>query len=192
MTVASKRAEFLPDEVRPSLLPFNPADLVRIRVLPAELARAFDVSKQTVSQWEKKGWIARGPDGRIDPYVAARSVFAKADPARMRARIFREAMQTQQELRERIAQLESERARVEDAAVFRFLHGQQHKIAAFCDALADDFDALSRAHDAGQLRHVIERLCGRWVYGLSDAVMDEWDESPAAEGPPVSPAKVAP
>lgn len=61
----------------------------KIRVLPAELARMFDVSKQTVSQWIKQGKVTLGPDGRLDPQIAARQVMENSDPARLRARVLR-------------------------------------------------------------------------------------------------------
>lgn len=149
---------------RPSLLPFEPADLVRIRVLPAELARAFKVSKQTVSQWEKKGWISRGPDGRIDPFVAARRVLLKADPARMRARIFREAMQTQQQLHRRIADLEAQLGSVAECTRNAYQDRQAEQLAALEDEIAAGFDRLVSARAAGRFDDELDAMVAGIFY----------------------------
>ena len=47
-----------------SFLPFDPAQLTKLRMTQAELARLFAVSKQTVSQWIKRGVIVAGPEER--------------------------------------------------------------------------------------------------------------------------------
>ena len=152
------------DSRRPSLLPFDPADLVRMRVLPSELARAFDVSKQTVSQWEKKGWISRGPDGRIDPFVAARSLLLKADPARMRARIFREAMQTQQQFRRRISELEDQLRHVAERTRHACRDRQARQLAELEDAIAEGFDRLVSAYAAGDLDEELDSIVAKVFY----------------------------
>src|SRR5690606_10916456 len=53
------------------------------------------------------GKIQLGPDGKLDPAVATRQVLANSDPARIRARVFKSAMQTSGEQRKRIAALEA-------------------------------------------------------------------------------------
>lgn len=152
------------DGRRPSLLPFDPVDLVGMRVLPADLARAFGVSKQTVSQWEKKGWVSRGPDGRIDPAVAARSVLLKADPARMRARIFRDAMQTQQQLRRRIADLEAQLAQSAELARAGCEERQALQLAEIQSRIVADFDRLVSACTDGDLEYELDALVNRLVH----------------------------
>lgn len=91
----------------PSLLPFNPADLVAMRVRPADFARMVQVSKQTVSRWIKEGKIVLGPDGRLDPSKAVREVLERTDPARLRARLFKSATESREELRSRAESAEA-------------------------------------------------------------------------------------
>lgn len=151
-------------EAPPSLLPFDPAQLMKVRLLPAELARAFEVSKTTVSRWEKDGLIARGPDGRIDPYVAARRIFEKADPRRMRARIFREAMQTQQQLRRRIVELEAQLDQVAERTRRAFLDQQYERILILMNEVTVKFDDLVAAQASGDLENEFDRLVAEAFY----------------------------
>lgn len=87
------------------LLPFAESDLLAVRLLPAEFARAICVSKQTVSRWIKGDKITLGCDGRLDPNVAMRQVLRNGDPGRTRARLLRQAMTEVAELREAAARL---------------------------------------------------------------------------------------
>lgn len=92
---------------QPSTLPFDPADLVKMRVTPARFATMCNVSRQAVSKWIKKGWVTLGPDGLLDPAVATRQYLANVDPTRMQARILKSATATHSELRARIQSLEA-------------------------------------------------------------------------------------
>lgn len=78
-------------------LSFSWADMAPVRIRPAEFARLLGVSRQTVSKWIEKGIVTLLPDGRLDPVRAIRDVIRKADPATIRARLFREAMRSEQE-----------------------------------------------------------------------------------------------
>lgn len=91
-----------------SFLPFDPAQLTKLRVTQAELARLFEVSRETVSQWVKRGIVIAGPDGRIDPHRAAADVLKKTDPSRLRAKIFKQAGNAEAQLLARVAELEAQ------------------------------------------------------------------------------------
>jgi hypothetical protein len=171
---------------RPSLLPFDPAELVAIRVSPAQFARMCAVSKQTVSGWIKRGIVTLGPDGKLDPAVASRQVFERTDPARLRARLFKDAMQSANDLRRRVKSLEHELAtertsrnaalqamkeRCDDKTALHVFH--------FCAALVDDFGALADLHRAGKhddLKDRIDDLVGRCFY--PDHRIEEPEELP--------------
>lgn len=74
---------------RPSTLPFDPGDMLSVRVRPADLARMWQVSKQAVSQWIKRGVISTYPDGSIDPKSAMKEYLTNTDGSRMRANFMR-------------------------------------------------------------------------------------------------------
>lgn len=78
---------------RRSTLPFNLADMIAVRLLPAQFARVLGVSKQSVSKWIHAGKVTLGPDGRLDPVKAIQEVLKNTAPTRLRARIFRQAME---------------------------------------------------------------------------------------------------
>lgn len=94
-------------DARPATLPFDPKDLLAMRVSRARYAEMCGVSRQSVSDWVAKSWITLGPDGLLDPVVATRQLLRNADPQRLRARIFREALATHRELHARIQSLET-------------------------------------------------------------------------------------
>lgn len=97
-------------------MPFDPAQLTKLRVTQAELARLFEVSRETVSQWVKRGIVIAGPDGRIDPHRAAADVLKKTDPSRLRAKIFKRAGDAEAQLRARVVELESQLANTDAPA----------------------------------------------------------------------------
>lgn len=88
-------------------------DLLRVRILPAQLARALDVSKQSVSRWVRDGWVTLGADGRLDPTIAIGQLLRRCDPGRLRARWLRQAVTEVQELREAAATADQRVAAVE-------------------------------------------------------------------------------
>lgn len=62
-------------------------DDYNLRVLRSELARMMGVSKPTISEWAKAGWITIGADNRIDPRQAVASLLKRRDPARIRSKV---------------------------------------------------------------------------------------------------------
>lgn len=81
-------------------------NLMRVRVQPAQFARAMGVSKQSVSRWVKDGWVCLGADGRLDPVIAIGQLLRRCDPGRLRARWLRQAVGEVQELRDNLARAE--------------------------------------------------------------------------------------
>jgi len=157
---------------RPQLLPFDPAELLAIRVRPSQFASMCSVSRQTVSQWARKGWIALGPDGLVDPVAASRQLLKRADPARVRARIFREATATHGQLRARIRALESElageRERAscsETAARYAEADAAAGRFERFTTALVSRFAEGRAAHHAGALPAWLDELAAVAYYG---------------------------
>lgn len=82
-----------------STLPFAECDLLAVRLLPAEFARAVGVSRQCVSQWVKTGKVTLGADGRLDPTRAFKQLLRNGDPGRIRARLVRQAFADMADLR---------------------------------------------------------------------------------------------
>lgn len=176
--------------VRPSLLPFDPGDLLAMRVLPAEFARMVGVSKQAVSQWIKRGTIELGPDGRLEPKRAARQVIERTDPARLRARVFRQATASHEDLRVRIRDLEAELAasnRREQAMRFRVEDETAQRLKCLTDALLSRFDAAIGAHAAGRLPEWLDELEAVEFYGQDEVEYRLlMDEAPDIEPPDLS------
>ncbi|MBN8761459.1 MAG: hypothetical protein J0I94_13680 [Thiobacillus sp.] len=82
-------------------------ELLRVRLLPAQFARALGVSKQSVSRWVRDGWVTPGADGRIDPEKAIAQLLRRCDPGRLRARWLRQAVGEVQALRDGLAAAEN-------------------------------------------------------------------------------------
>lgn len=91
-------------------------ELLKIRILPAQFARALGVSKQSVSRWVRDGWVCLGADGRLDPTVAIGQLLRRCDPGRLRARWLRQAVGEIQDLRDNLANAE-DRATTAEAAL---------------------------------------------------------------------------
>lgn len=165
------------ENMRPSTLPFDPGDLVAMRVRPAQFARMCGVSKQAVSQWISEGKVSIGPDGLLDPVVASRQVFERTDPARLRARVFRAAMAPYGELQAKVRALESE---LDHWRTWRHLYVHHDDIAergtALLSAIEFEFDRLAEANRAGNLNSALERLWGRHMLLLTDSELDASDE----------------
>lgn len=174
---------------RPSLLPFDPADLVAMRVSPAQFSRMCGVSKQSVSQWIKSGKVTIGPDGKMDPSVASRQVFQRSDPGRLRARVFKDAMSGTDELRTRVRSLEQQLADQlagsEDLAAgtatatrHACFDEQARQLARLQDAIADGLDGMVAARAVGLLSDHLDALIASIFYPESCAPAD----AVAAEG----------
>lgn len=146
---------------RPSLLPFDPADLVALRVRPAQFARMCGVSKTTVSRWIEAGKIALGPDGLLDPAIASRRVLETTAPARLRARMFRHATESQKALRARVLDLELKVKGIELATRNQCSDAQGRRFSLFVDAICARFAELRDAYESptdGKLQEALERL----------------------------------
>lgn len=174
------------DDPRPSLLPFDPADLVAIRVSPAQFARMVGVSKQSVSRWIKLGIVTLGPDGKFDPSVATRHVIERSDPARMRARIFKSALSSHRELLEKNKELEQEIIRlreVEKIIVSVLIHPDTiaENISSLIDLVISDFQALVDAYRDGELESMLDSITAGIFYPQSKLEIEfESDEAPTA------------
>lgn len=112
------------------------AMLAGIRARPADLARLFDVTKQTVSNWVKDGRIILGVDGRVDPRVAVSRLIATGDPARLRAVFLKPLVTELADARRRIAGLEQAVAQARDDAKFH-----EHSASEF-NALVERFQSI--------------------------------------------------
>lgn len=179
------RAELL--EMRPSPLPFDPSQLTAIRVNRAQFARMCRVSKQTVSQWARKGWITVGADDRFDPIQATRQLLRHADPSRLRASLFKEAMTPLGELRERLRDLETENRQLHDRIGELQRHAASRnsvddlelarRASRFIDALEAQADAYMAAHAAGLGDGFLDVLLSEHVSNASpDTLLECLDE----------------
>ncbi len=172
MTAREKQAGERPEDGRPAPLPFDPAELVALRVLPAQFARMCEVSKQTVSQWIKRGIVTLGPDGKLDPAVAGRQVIERTNPIRLRARVFRHATAGLDESRARVRELEQELASEREwgdarsrAAGFCARDEAAQAVGRVVDALCARFDEACAAHAAGGLEPWLDELVAVEFFG---------------------------
>lgn len=140
-----------------SLLP-PAAELMRVRLRKAELARLFGVSKAAVTSWVKLGWVTVEIDGRIDPQRAARSLLTRADTSRMRSRFIAGALEEVNTLRRAgdTARREAAEARAELESLRRSVADTE----ALAEALAK---RLAGAEQYG------EQAAGR-LFALAEAI----------------------
>lgn len=164
-----------------STLQFDPVEMLRAgaRVNMAVFARLMGVSRQAASEWKRKGLVTLGPDGLVDPAVAARQLMRNADPTRLRAKVLRAAAgDTAQQLRaaqQRIADLEAQ------LAAERRHCAQQHiaedalakDLQALLVAIEGDFPRLTAAAAAGRLAIELDAMAGTHVWHLSEADIAE-------------------
>lgn len=149
-------------------LPFDPVSLAQgVRVRPADFARMTGVSRQTVSQWMKKGKIRSiYPDGSLDPVRAAQDVIRNTDPAKLRAKVFKVATEDAHALRQRVTALEA------DAKDWR----------AECQRLEQYLQDFSACLLEGGVSVVLIDYANWWAAGGKDAPADP-DETEAQPGP---------
>lgn len=171
----------------PSTLPFDPVDVLRARVRPADFARMCGVSKQAVSTWIKNGVVLLGPDGLLDPVAALRDLIAKGDPQKVRVRFLKAAMKEQEELRARVIQLEDELRRSE-SIVAAYDDGQlvtrneanddfTGRMWRLSDEVKRRFPELVQAHEGGTLDEAFGRMVGAVVWDMSeDDLADFFDD----------------
>jgi predicted transcriptional regulator len=159
---------------QPSTLPFDPRDLVEMRVRPAQFARMIGVTKQAVSKWIKDGKITLGPDGHINPKRALDEYFNSTDPNRVRARTLKQSAVELDDLRRRLrlAELELERLQRE-AEAMRYGGDidldEIQRLAALSDALTSRFAEAIEAHAAGRLAKWFSDLVFVHFHGNSPA-----------------------
>lgn len=127
MTAFTNPGEQQPGNAQASLsgMPDAP-ELLKIRIQPAQFARALGVSKQSTSRWVRDGWITLGADGRLDPTVAIGQLLRRCDPGRLRARWLRQAVGEVQDLRDNLARAE-DRATTAEAALRDALASIAHR-----------------------------------------------------------------
>ncbi len=142
-----------------------------MRVLPAQFARMVGVSKQTVSRWVRTGKVTLGPDGRLDPAKASAQVVRNSDPARLRARALRGPAADLDELRKRVAFLESAVSRQQAeaeaqlrAARFRAEDSAAAGLDRLCTALEARFSDARDAWARGSLAAWLDDLCSLEFY----------------------------
>ncbi|MBW8457707.1 MAG: hypothetical protein K0M58_04580 [Thiobacillus sp.] len=163
MTAPMNPGEQAPENAQQSLcgLPDAP-ELLRVRIQPAQFARALNVSKQSVSRWVRDGWITLGADGRLDPAVAIGQLLRRCDPGRLRARWLRQAVGEVQDLRDNLANAE-DRATTAEAALR---------------------DALASVAGRDEWIASAERAAAIWKTLLVDAA-DELRAAPTADWPAI-------
>jgi hypothetical protein len=187
-------------------LPFDVLHMLRqgIRVKPAEFARMVGVSRSAVTEWKKSGLIDVGPDGKVNPVVAARQLQERADPARLRAPLLRQVMESTADAQARAAKLAAkvgalradlaeEKAladRREQAAKYREQEAAAVALLRLSEALVARFAEAIEAHAAGRLARWFDELTAVEFYGLdlaqyrADFPEDEADEGGELEPQP--------
>lgn len=141
-------------------LSFDPESLAQgIRVRPAQFARMCGVSRQTVSQWVKRGLVTLFPDGTLDPSVAAKRVIQNTDPARLRARIFKDATKSVEDWKraEKLANDALGKALARIEYLEKRLCESEITEQMFVDALLDSIDEL-HATPRTELRSRLESV----------------------------------
>lgn len=164
-----------------------------MRVRPAQFARMCEVSKQSVSDWIRRGVISLGPDGLLDPVVASRQVFERTDPARLRARVFKDLARDVPELREQVRELrqglkamtaERDRLAADLAqAVQLRMHVDEveSRLQDLLAGIADQWPALALSAHAGNLPDDLERLSCRLFHRFTaDEMAESFDDDPAS------------
>jgi len=144
-----------------------------MRVTCAQFARMVGVSKQAISEWKKRGIIELGPDGKLDPAKATRQVIERTNPVKLRARVFKQATATLDELRTRVRQLEAELAAEREwsnaracAAAARAEDHAARQLCRFTDALVARWDEARNLHGACALSEWLDELAAIEFYGV--------------------------
>lgn len=144
---------------RPSTLPFDPAEVMGIRVRPADLARIWEVSKQAVSVWIKKGIISTYPDGSIDPKKAMKEYLANTDGSRMRANFMRTVSSEVDDLRAANQGMAATLERTHEALQRSLvLLAEQSAWLEKFSALVDELGEQQRAASAEQWADLVQEL----------------------------------
>ncbi len=158
------------DTPRSLSLPFDEADLLAVRLLPAEFARAIGTTRQSVSRWIKDGKITLGADGRLNPTKAMRQLLRTGDPGRIRARLVKQAFADMADIRAqaaRAADLElqlaaaAERLGMAEFAADLDYSRMDHWLTAFAEKISETAAAVrcAAADDwRAYVRETLERV----------------------------------
>lgn len=155
-----------------------------VRVRPADLARMLGVSRSAVTKWVQAGKIALGPDGKLDPDRAVRSLVATTHPGRLKVQVLRFAGEDHAALRQRIASLESELRDVRERSKTNTIPvdgagGLYERANELHDALLREFDRLIRADAMGP--EILDSAVGEMIRTfLLCEEPDEDDDEPLA------------
>lgn len=170
-----------PVQAHSSTLPFNPAELMEIRVSPAQLAEMCNVTRQSVSKWVRNGWVKLGPDGLVNPKAAIRQYMDCVDPARMRVRLVKDATASIPELRARIQSLEAKAVAVEAAVRNQCEDDFARRVYAYSAAIVDRFEELQAAFASGAAHEWLDLLEAREIWRFDDdqlrELADEYEDS---------------
>lgn len=163
----------------PVSLSFDQETLAQgIRVSPAQFSRMCEVSRQTVSRWIQSGLVQLYPDGLLDPAESVRRVVENTDPARLRARIFKNAGRSLDDWRRKAEACESELKAARERITY--LDGFIDElnlidelflgdIAALIETLIEDTPEAIRA----RLNEMYDNACGR--AGLQNGTLTSSD-----------------
>lgn len=117
--------------------------------------------------WAKRGIIKIGPDGLLDPREAARRVLAQTNPAKLRARLFRDLATPAADQAARIRKLEAELAAERERHAEVVAHYQRFTVHVddlarqtfeLEKALVARFDELVQARSEDMLSEYVEVL----------------------------------
>ncbi|HUX30527.1 MAG TPA: hypothetical protein VMV78_07850 [Thiobacillus sp.] len=191
MTAATNPADQQPGNAQASLsgMPDAP-ELLKIRIQPAQFARALGVSKQSVSRWVRDGWITLSADGRLDPTVAIGQLLRRCDPGRLRARWLRQAIGEVQDLRDNLA-IAEDRAEAGEAA----LTDARKRIAYLESFIADldcMFDAVLRLFVVREAELRATATSEEWAGAVSSIESAAADTCSAAQPDPADTLDVGP
>lgn len=157
MTDTPKTDDQQPESAQQSLsLLADHKDLLRLRLLPVELAKVLNVTKQTISVWIKDGKITPPSpiDGRLDAQAAVRQVLRNTPPGKIRARILRQATEDAQALRDNLvhaedravaAEAELQEARAEIDHLKAWIESADRAAGIFKTLIVEYADALRAA-----------------------------------------------
>lgn len=141
-----------------AFLPFESIDLetAGIRLLPSQLARVLNVSKQAVSIWIKKGRVILGHDGRVDPRQAIARLLATGDLSRLRLKIL-------EPLRQEVAARDRRIDDLEIMVAKRDQRIEQLKREKTELELAAEFEEASAAGFSDLFDVLLEQLAAFWA-----------------------------
>jgi len=167
-------------------LPFDVLEMLRagIRVNQAEFGRMVGVSRNAVNKWVKDGLITLGPDRKVNPRDAARQLMERADPARLRAPLLRQVMETTSDAQARAERLAREvislraantglKSDLEAERAFRrenYIHEDDlaKRECRLINALEAEFGHLVHEQATGRLDIALTLLFGRHLWQLGE------------------------